>query len=159
MMRHRSLLLVAPLIGVFLVLTAGAAGGVGRLTASDQSPAPGTAIEVTSTGWSADQDVTIGLSSTKGVLARVVADATGVVHARITVPADVTLDVNVRSATGTAASGVPQQIVTPLVVHRVGHTPAPTRPWGWIIALGGIAGALLISSLTTRKPVTRLAAS
>lgn len=158
-MKLRSLLLVAPSIGVFLFLTAGAAGGVGRLAVSDESPAPGTAIEVTSTGWSTGQDVTIGLSGTKDALARVVADATGVVHARVTVPADVTLDVNVLSATGTAASGVPQQIVTALEVRRVGHAPAPMRPWGWIIALGGIAGVLLIFSLTSVKPAARLAAS
>jgi hypothetical protein len=151
----------APVFGVFVFLfvTAGAAGADGQLTVSDVSPSPGSAITVTSTGWSTGREVTIALSGTKAALARVVADANGAVSARITVPADVMLDVNVLSATGTAASGVPQQIVKPLTVHPVGPEPAPTRPWGLVLALGGIAGALLIVSVLTAKPAGRLAAS
>ena len=160
-MKHRALMLVAPVFGVFLFLfiTAGAAGAVGQLTVSDASPSPGSAITVTSTGWSVGREVRIALSGINAPLARVVADANGVVSARITVPAEVTLDGNVLSATGTAASGVPQQIVKPLTVHRVGPEPAPTRPWGLVLALGGIAGALLIVSVLTPKPAGRLAAS
>jgi hypothetical protein len=59
------------------------------------------------------------------------------------------------SVTGTAASGVPQQIVTPLAVHGVGH--APTRPWILVLVLLAIAAALLVVSLMTAKPATRLA--
>lgn len=156
-MKHRPLLLVVPLIGVFLFLTAGAAGAVGVVKVSNATPTPGTAITVTSTGWSAGRDVTIAIGGTQDRLARVAADAAGAVHARVTVPADVTLDVNLLSVTGTSANGIPQVIVTSLTVHRLGDAPAPARQWGLIIALGGIAGALLIISVLTVKPAARLA--
>ena len=132
--------MVAPAIGVFLFVTAGAASGVGRLTVSDATPKRGAAIVVTSTGWSAGEPVTIGLSGTQEAPARAMADANGVVRARITVPADAVLDLNVLSATGTAASGVPQEIVTAVAVHGR-DTSGGTRPWGVIVALGGIAAA------------------
>ena len=154
-MKRPVLLFVAPLICVFLFATAVAAGGVGKLTVSNASPTPGAAITMLSTGWSAGHDVTIALSGTKDALAHVAADAHGAVHARVTVPADVTLDVNVLSVTGTAASGVPQQIVTSLTVHRIGHAPAPTRPWAVILMLVAIAAALLLVSIIAAKPVAR----
>jgi hypothetical protein len=157
-MKRRALVLVAPLIGVFLFMTAGAASGVAQLTVSNSSPTPGSTITMTSTGWSAGRDVTIALSGTKRALARVAADATGAVRAHVTVPTDVTLDVNTLSITGTAASGVPQQVVTPLAVHRIGHAPAPTRPWATVLMLVAIAAALLLVSITAVKPAARLAA-
>jgi hypothetical protein len=40
----------------------------------------------------------------------------------------------------------------------LGNAPAPTRPWGLILALSGIAGALLIVSVLSTKPVPRLVA-
>ena len=157
-MKRRALVLVAPLIGVILLMTAGAASGVAQLTVSDSSPTPGSTITMISTGWSAGRDVTIALSGTKRALARVAADATGAVRTRITVPADVTLDVNTLSVTGTAASGVPQQVVAPLAVHRIGHVPEPTRPWAAVLMLVAIAAALLLVSITAAKPAPRLAA-
>jgi len=150
-------ILVAPLIGAFLLMTAGAAGGVAQLTVSNRSPAPGSTITMTSTGWYAGRDVTIALSGTNRALARVAADATGAVRARVTVPADVTLDVNTLSVTGTAASGVPQQVVTPLAVHRIGHAPRPTRPWAAVLMLVAVAAVLLLLSITAVKPAGRLA--
>jgi hypothetical protein len=158
-MKHRPLLLVFPLVAVFLCGMAGAAGALSVVKVSDASPTPGTAITVTSTGWSADQAVTIAIGGTQETLARVAANAAGDVRARVTIPAGVTLDVNVLSVAGTSSTGIPQVIVTSLSVHRLGPAPAPTRPWGLIIALGGIAGALLIISVLTVKPATRLAHS
>jgi hypothetical protein len=157
-MQRRAPVLIVPLIGVFLLMTAGAANGVAQLTVSNPSPTPGSTIMMTSTGWSAGRDVTIALSGTKRALARVAADATGAVRVRVTVPADVTLDVNTLSVTGTAASGVPQQVVTLLAVHRSGHAPAPARPWAIVLMLVAIAAALLLVSITAVKPAARLAA-
>jgi len=124
---------------------------------SNPAPAAGTAITVTSTGWSPGHEVTVSLSGTERALARLTADATGAVHARVTIPADVTLDGTVLSAIGTAASGVPQQIVTPLAVHRLGHAPAPTRPWTLVFLLLAVVAALLIVSVRTKEPDARLA--
>jgi hypothetical protein len=157
-MHRRALFLVAPVIGMHLFMTAGAAGGVGRLTVSDATPARGAAITVTSTGWAAREPVTIGLSGTSAAPARAMADEYGVVKARMTVPADVLLDLNVLTATGRAASGVRQEIVTAVAVH--GHdASAETRPWGVIIALGGIAAALLLLSVISPKGSARLVAT
>jgi len=63
----------------------------------------------------------------------------------------------VLSAIGTAASGVPQQIVTPLAVHRLGDAPAPTRPWRLVFLLLAVVAALLIVSVRTKEPDARLA--
>jgi hypothetical protein len=145
------------LIGIVLVMTAEGASGVGQLTVSNASPDAGATITMTSDGWSAGHDVTIALSGTKWALARVAADATGSVRARVTIPVDARLDLNVLSVTGTAASGVPQQIVTPLTVHRIGHAPTPARPWALVMLLLAVAAALLVVSVTTTNPVTRLA--
>jgi hypothetical protein len=152
-MKRRALVLVAPLIGVFVFMTAGAASGVGQLTVSNSAPTPGSPITMTSTGWSAGQEVTIALSGAKHTLAHVAADARGVVHARVIVPSDVTLDFNTLSVTGSAASGVPQQIVTALTVRRIGPAPAPARPWTAVLMLVAIAAALLLVSITVMKPV------
>ena len=67
------------------------------------------------------------------------------------------LGVNVVAVTGTAASGIPQQIVAGLTVRRVGPAPAPTRPWVAIWALLAVAASLLLVSVTVMKPDTRLA--
>ncbi|MDQ1508243.1 MAG: hypothetical protein QOG50_87 [Actinomycetota bacterium] len=160
-MRRRALVLVALLIAVFLCVTAGAASGVGQLTVSNPAPTPGSTITVASTGWSAGHEVTIALSGAERTLARVAADARGAVHARVIVPSDVTLDFNTLSVTGTALSGVPQQIVTALTVRRIGPAPAPSRPWTAVLILVAIAAALLLVSITVMKPVAphRLAQS
>ena len=129
-MRIRAVAVVTPLIGVFLFMTAGAASGVGQLTVSNSAPTPGSPITMTSTGWSAGQEVTIALSGTKAS-SRAPRLTRPARCTRVTVPADVTLDTNVLSVTGTAASGVPQQIVTALTVRRIGPAPAPARPVGW----------------------------
>ena len=158
MPKLRAALLAGSVISLFLFATAGSASAVGEITVSDASPTPGTAITMTSTGWSAGREVTIAVSSSERTLARVAADASGSVHARVTIPNNVMLDFNFLSVTGTAASGVPQQIVTPLAVHR-GHAPAPTRPWVLVLLLLAVAAALLVMSLTTTKPAARLASS
>jgi hypothetical protein len=157
-LKFRAFVLAVSLIGIFLFITAEGASGVGHLTVSNASPTPGATITMTSDGWSAGDDVTIALSGTKSVLARVAADATGSVRARVIIPADVRLDLNVLSVTGTAASGVPQQIVTLLTVHRIGHAPTPARPWVLVLLLLALAAALLVVSLMTANPAPRLAA-
>jgi hypothetical protein len=156
MSKPRAVLLAASVIEMFLFATAGNASAVGEITVSNASPTPGTAITMTSTGWLAGHDVTIAVSGSERPLARVATDASGSVHARVTIPNNVSLDFNFLSVTGTAASGVPQQIATPLAVHR-GHAPAPTRPWVLVLLLLAVAAALLVMSLTTTKPAARLA--
>jgi len=152
-MSRRALVFAIPLIGALLFMTADAAGAVGQLTVSNPAPTPGATIMVTSTGLAGGHEVTIALSGAKRTLARVAADASGVVHARVIVPSDVALDLNTLSVTGTAASGVPQQIVTGLTVHRIGPGRAPARPWTAVLVLVAIAAALLLLSLTVVKPV------
>jgi hypothetical protein len=150
-------LLIAPLIGALLFVTAGAAGGVDQLTVSDPSPTPGSSITITSSGWQAGHVVTIGLSGVERSLARVAADASGSVRVRVTIPVDAVLGANVVAATGTTASGIPQRIVAGLTLRRIGPAPAPTRPWVAIWALLAIAAMLLVVSVTVMKPHTRLA--
>jgi hypothetical protein len=157
-MFRRAVFAIGPAIGVFLFLTAGAVGAVGRLEVSDPTPTRGAAITVTSTGWSPGKPVTIGLSGTREAPARVAADEDGIIRTRMTVPADVVLDLNVLTATGRAASGVPQEIVTAVAVHGRDASDQ-TRPWGVIIALGGIAAGLLLLSVISPKPAPRLVAS
>jgi hypothetical protein len=156
-LQRRALALAVSLIGIVLFMTAEDASGVGQLTVSNASPAAGATITMTSDGWSAGDDVTIAVTGAERALARVAADASGAVHARVTIPHNVKLDFNLLSVTGTAASGVPQQIVTPLAVHRAGHAPAPTRPWPLVLLLLAVAAALLVVSLMTTKPAARLA--
>jgi hypothetical protein len=153
----RALVLAVSVIGVVLFVTAGSASGAGEITVSNASPTPGAAITMTSTGWSAGEDVTITITGVKRALARVAADTSGSVHARVTIPNNVMLDFNMLSVTGTAASGVPQQIVMPLAVHRVGPAPATTRPWVLVLLLLALAAAVLVVSLLMAKPVARLA--
>jgi len=148
-MRIRAVLVVSPVIAVFLFAMAGPASCVGQLTVSNAAPSPGTAIAMSSTGWSPGHAVTIALSGTEGILGRATADATGSVRARVTVPADAALERDQLSVTGTAMSGVPQQIVTSLVVHRAHPAPAPVRPWAAALVLAAIAGALLVAGVTT----------
>jgi hypothetical protein len=69
----RRLLFVAPLIGAFLFVMAEAASGVGQVQVSDATPASGSKITVTSTGWSAGRKVTVALSGTKRALAHTAA--------------------------------------------------------------------------------------
>ena len=157
-MKLRSLLLAAPLIGVFLFVTAGAASGVGQLTVSDATPHRHPVHRGDFHRMVPGRDVTIGLNGTDGTLGAI-ADATGSVHARVTVPSDVTLDFNTLSVTGTAASGVPQQIVTALEVHGTATHP-PSRPW----ALDPRARldrrrAVALEPDNARSPHARLAAS
>jgi hypothetical protein len=150
-------LLIAPLIGALLFVTAGAAGGVDQLTVSDPSPTPGSSITITSSGRQAGHVVTIGLSGVERSLARVAADASGSVRVRVTIPVDAVLGANVVAATGTTASGIPQRFVAGLTLRRIGPAPAPTRPWVAIWALLAIAAMLLVVSVTVMKPHTRLA--
>lgn len=158
-MRIRSLVVVTPLIGVALFLMAGAASGVGQVTVSNPAPTPGSLIAVNSTGWFPGHAVEVALSGTNGILAEPKADATGSVHTHVIVPVDVTLDTGVLSVTGTAASGVPQQIVTGLAIHRIGPASAPTRPWLAVIFLSALAGALLLAGVNVAAPDHRLAAN
>jgi hypothetical protein len=148
---------IAPLIGALLVLSAGAAGAVGQVAVSDAAPSPGTSIAVTSTGWFPGRAVTVGLTGTDGILGRAIADAGGSVHTRVTVPRDTALDTNVLSVTGTASSGVPQQIVTALAVHSTAPAPTPSRPWLFILVLALIAGLLVLASVRVATPARLLA--
>jgi hypothetical protein len=158
-MRIRPVAVVTPLIGVALFLMAGAAGAVGQVTVSNPAPTPGSTIAVNSTGWIPGHAVEIALTGTNGILGRVDADASGSVHTHVSVPVDATLDTGVLSVTGTAASGVPQQIVTGLTIHRLGPASTPTRPWLAVILLAALAGALLLAGLNVAAPDHRLAAN
>jgi len=161
--RIRALLVLAPLVGASLLvgalfMTAGAAGAVGQVTVSDAKPAPSSAVAVSSTGWFPGRSVVIALTGTNGVLARATADNAGAVHARVAIPADAARKTDVLSVTGTASSGVPQQIVTALSVHADAPVRAPVRPWAAALVLVIIAGGLLLASVSLVSPTSRLAA-
>ena len=137
-MKIRVLLVSAAFAGILLVATAGtagAAGGVGAVTVSNANPTPGSTVAVSSTGWFPGRPVAVALSGTDRVLASVIADASGSVHTRVEVPADAKLRTDVLSVTGTASSGVPQQIVTaahrsqcePRARHRCARGHSPSR--------------------------------
>ena len=158
-MRIRSLAVV-PFIGALIVLGAGAAGAagpVGQVAVSNSAPTAGASIAVTSTGWFPGRTVTVGLTGTNGILGQAVADATGSIHTRVTVPGNAALDTDVLSVTGTASTGVPQQIVTALAVHGAAPATPPTRPWLVILVLAMIAGALLLASVRVATPARLLA--
>jgi hypothetical protein len=142
----------ALLFGAVVCSMAAPAGAGAQVAVSDVTPAAGAAIVVTSSGWSPGRRVDISLVKTADVLARTVADARGGVRARVRVPAAAPDDLNVLAVSGTASSGVPQEILTALLVHGT----APTnRPWPAIVLLIGIATALLLASVRTQPLLAR----
>jgi len=84
------------------------------------------------------------------VLARATADASGVVHTDVSIPASAPRFASL-AVIGSAASGVPQQIVTNLTVVGAEHGPAPQRPWTAICLVLAIATALLLVSVRTER--------
>lgn len=149
------------LVLVTLVCAAGTSSASGQLQVSNVHPAPGAAIAVTSTGWQPGGAVVVGLSGSDRSLGSAVADTTGAVRARVTIPRHVVVPRGVTpgvlSVTGTAWSGFPQQIVTVVAIRGV-HTGSDlARPWALVIMLGALAGALVIASVIWAKPIARLA--
>ena len=140
--------------GVVLVLLvavpAGAADAttpqakVGNVIVTNRSPVRGGEIDVSSEGWQPGGVVTIAIATED--LLRTTADAHGKVTAHIVVPNDAALGFDLLTVTGTASSGVPQQIVTNITVVVDRPAPAPTRPWGVVFVLAGIAALLLLAS-------------
>ena len=69
------------------------------------------------------------------------------------VPDDAALGFDLLTVTGTAASGVPQQIVTNITVVVDRPAPAPARPWGVVFALAAVAATLLFASRRVERRV------
>jgi hypothetical protein len=146
--------LSAACAGVVVVLLvampAGAADGttpkakVGNVTVSNRSPVRGGEIDVLSEGWQPGGVVTIAIATHD--LTRATADAHGKVKARIVVPDDAPRGLDVLTVTGSAATGVPQQIVTGVTVVVDHPAPAPARPWGVVFVLAAVAAVLLLAS-------------
>jgi hypothetical protein len=159
--------LSAPCAGVVLVLLvalpAGAGNGttpqakVGNIIVSYRSPVRGGEVDVSSEGWQPGGVVTIAIATHD--LTRATADAHGKVKAHIVVPDDAALGFDLLTVTGTAASGVPQQIVTNITVVVDRPAPAPARPWGVVFVLAGVAALLLFASRRVERRVPRAAAS
>ena len=129
------------------------ASGVGSVTVSNPSPARADAIEVASNGWRPGQVVSITLSGSTDVLGRETADASGAIRARIAIPDRAPRFASL-AVIGTAASGVPQQITTNLVVAGSPNAPAPPRPWTAVYVLLAIATGLLLASVRTDRETT-----
>jgi hypothetical protein len=138
---------LAALLYLFAV-PAGAASPVGHVAVSTASPKRASTIDVASNGWRPGAVVSISLSGT--VLARTTADAAGAVHAEVLIPARAP-ELASLAVVGSAASGVPQQIVTNLTVVGTEHEPAPRRPWTAICLVLAIATALLLLSVRTKR--------
>ena len=141
--------------GVFGVVTisalllagpAGAAPGVGQVTVSNPAPTQASEIEVSSTGWRPGGVVSITLWGTDGVLGRATADATGAVHAQISIPTSAREGFRVLSVNGSTPAGVPQEIVTSLSIVRAVRAPAPARPWVAVFLLVALATLFLLAS-------------
>jgi len=154
-------------VSVAFALPAGAANGttrnvkVGDVKVSNPKPVRGGEIDVSSEGWRPGGAVTIAIASHD--LLRTTADVRGKVKAHIEVPDGAPLGFDLLTVTGTAASGVPQQIVTNITVVVDHPAPAPTRPWGVVFVLIGVAAVLLLASRRVERrvqnPVPRAAAS
>jgi hypothetical protein len=129
-------------------MPAGAAASVGHVAVSNPSPKRASTIDVASNGWRPGGVVSISLSDT--VLARTIADAAGAVHAEVQIPVHSPQFASLAVA-GSAASGVPQQIITNLTVVGTEHQAAPRRPWIAICLVLAIATALLLVSVRTGR--------
>ena len=127
-----------------VAVPAGASPGMGDVTVSNQSPAPASEIDVSSTGWQPGGVVSILLTGTEGVLARAKADATGAAHTRVSVPADAAPGDDVLSVVGDTAAGFPQQITTVLAVPTPAKPPGPARPWPLVFSLLAAATIVLL---------------
>ena len=144
-------------VGVAFALPAGAANGttlnvkVGDVKVSNPKPVRGGELDVSSDGWRPGGAVTIAIA-TKDLL-RTTADAHGKVKGHIVVPDDAALGFDLLTVTGTASSGVPQQIVTNITVVVDRPAPAPARPWGVVFALAAVAATLLFASRRVERRV------
>jgi hypothetical protein len=146
-------------VSVAFALPAGAANGtkrnvkVGDVKVSNGKPVRGGELDVSSEGWRPGGAVTIAIA-TKDLL-RTTADAHGKVKGHIVVPDDAALGFDLLTVTGTAASGVPQQIVTNITIVVDRPAPAPARPWGVVFVLAGVAAVLLFASRRVERRVVR----
>lgn len=153
----------ALVVALFLAVPAGAATGstpkakVGNINVSNKSPVRGGEINVSSDGWQPGGVVTIAVASHN--LMRTTADGHGKVEARIVLPEDTARGFDLLTVTGSAASGVPQQIVTYITVVVDHPAPAPARPWGVVFALIAAAAVLLLASRRVEHGVRAPAAS
>jgi hypothetical protein len=149
----------AVVMGLLVALPAGAAPNakVGDVTVSNKTPVRGGEIYVSSDGWLPGHVATIAIASHD--LMRVTADAHGHVDAHVVVPDDAARGLDLLTVTGSAASGVPLQIVTYLTVVVDHPAPAPDRPWGVVFVLIAAAALLLLASRRVERRVPRAAAS
>ena len=137
----------AAVMVVLAAVPAGAAPNVtvGGVKVSDTTPLRGSAIEVSSAGWQPGSLVTIAIAGRD--LLRAPVDADGKTETRVVVPDDAPIGrLDLLTVTGTAATGVPQQIVTGITVVLDHPPPAPHRPWGLVFALAAVAAVLLLAS-------------
>jgi hypothetical protein len=141
------LVLAACAAAVFILAPpAGAAlSAVGHVTVDNSSPARASTIDVASNGWRRGAVVSISLSGSR-VLGRAIADASGGVHARVLIPDDAPRFATL-AVIGSAATGVPQQITTNLVVVGTHRVPTAPRPWTVICLILAIATLLLLAGV------------
>ena len=163
-MTRRSVRSVGAMFAVVFVtiafaLPGGAANGtkpkvkIGNVKVSNGKPVRGGEVDMSSVGWRPGGVVTIAIAGHD--LLRATADAHSKVEAHIVVPDDTALGFDLLTVTGTAASGVPQQIVTNITVVVDHPAPAPARPWGVVFALAAVAATLLFASRRVERRVGR----
>ena len=147
---------------VMVLLAAVPAGAAPNATVvgvkvSNTTPLRGGAIEVSSAGWRPGSLATIAIAGHD--LLRAPVDAHGKLKTRVVVPDDAPLGrLDLLTVTGTAATGVPQQIVTGITVVLDHQPAAPHRPWGVVFALAAVAAVLLLASRRVERRVPRAAA-
>ena len=97
--------------------------------------------------------MSITLTGTNGVLAHATSDATGVVHARVVIPADAAAGTQVLSVVGSTPGGFPQQITSVLAVAGAVKAPAPARPWTIVFVLAALAAVLMLVTVRSDRHV------
>jgi LPXTG-motif cell wall-anchored protein len=133
-------------------------GGDGGLTISPTSVHAGGSLTIDSSGWHASSSVTVTLHSDPVVLGTVNADASGNVHATLTVPAATEPGAHTIVATGTGASGSPQEASTSVTVMAAssgggsGSLPRTGAAIGalGLVGLGLFGGGALLSRARKR---------
>ena len=132
-------------------------GGDGGLTISPTSVHAGGSLTIDASGWQGSSSVTITLHSDPVVLGTVSADASGNVHATVTVPAATAPGAHTIVATGTGASGSPQEASTGVTVMAAssgggGSLPRTGAAIGalTLVGLGLFGGGALLSRARKR---------
>ena len=118
---------------------------------TSKSVAPGSAVDVSASGFQANSDVTITLHSTPVVLATVKANSAGVIAAKVTIPKNTTLGSHTLVLEGKDALGNATSSVLNLNVAILPATGVDTLSEVWPYAVGLLAIGIVLFFVTRRK--------